>query len=241
MAETLFIADLHLSEERPAVTELFLRFLRERAADAEALYILGDLFDAWIGDDDDSQLANAVRDAIKSVTDRGTWVFVQAGNRDFLIGERFLRETGSEMLDETSVIDLAGQRTLMMHGDLLCTDDTDYQQARIMLRSPAFIAEFSAKSLPERRTLAVEYRRRSGEATSLKAEDIMDVNPHTVADYLRHHEASRLIHGHTHRPGCHSLELDGLEAQRWVLGEWNVDGATILSADNDGLNLERFR
>ncbi len=127
-----------------------------------------------------------------------------------------------------------------MHGDLLCTDDVEYQQARVMLRSPAFVADFQSKSLTERRALAGEYRRRSGEAVSLKAEDIMDVNPHTVADYLRHHEATRLIHGHTHRPGNETLTVNGVEARRWVLGEWSADGAMIVSAKDGEVRLERF-
>jgi UDP-2,3-diacylglucosamine hydrolase len=127
-----------------------------------------------------------------------------------------------------------------MHGDLLCTDDLDYQHARITLRSPAFIADFEAKPLDERRALAGEYRRRSGEAVSLKAEDIMDVNPHTVVDYLRHHEAQCLIHGHTHRPGSEVVTVDGTDARRWVLGEWMEDGAMIVSANGGEPKLEHF-
>lgn len=240
MAEALFIADLHLSDERPAVTELFLRFVHDRAAGAEALYVLGDLFDAWVGDDDDSNVAQTARSAIGSLTDRGVRVCLQHGNRDFLLGERFLRDTGSELLDETHVIDLGRQRTLLMHGDLLCTDDVDYQKARIMLRNPAFVADFAAKSLTERRALVAEYRRRSGEAVSLKAADIMDVNPRTVADYMRRHEVRRLIHGHTHRPGTETLTVADAQAKRWVLGEWRESGARVLSADDGACRLQDY-
>ena len=240
MAETLFIADLHLSDERPGVTELLLRFLDERAAEAEALYVLGDLFDAWVGDDDDSAVARTVRSAFKTLTEGGTRLHLQHGNRDFLLGERFCRETGCGLLAETHVVELAGQRTLLMHGDLLCTDDHDYQQARVMLRSPAFIAEFQARPLPERRALVKEYRRRSGEAVSLKAADIMDVNPRTVADYMRRHEVGRLIHGHTHRPGEEAIAIDGRPGRRWVVGDWLDEGATIVAVEADRLSSERF-
>ena len=240
MSEQLFIADLHLSAERPDTLALFLRFLSERASQADALYILGDLFDAWIGDDDDSALAEQVRTALSNLTHGGTALYIQHGNRDFLLGEDFLNATGARLLDETAVVDLDGQPTLLMHGDLLCSDDTDYQQARLMLRSPAFIQDFLSRPLAERAALAAEYRKRSGEATSLKAEDIMDVNPLTVADYLRHHDVLRLIHGHTHRPGQHEHDVAGRVAERWVLGEWHPDHGETLCARDGKLLRERF-
>jgi UDP-2,3-diacylglucosamine hydrolase len=221
VTEQLFIADLHLSSERPDTLALFLRFLAERAPQADALYILGDLFDAWVGDDDGSSLATQVQTALKDLTDTGTAVFIQHGNRDFLIGETFLQATGAQLLDEATVLQLGGKRTLLMHGDLLCTDDVDYQQARRMLRAPAFIADFLARPLAERVALAARYRQQSGEATSLKAEDIMDVSPLTVVEYARQHDAERLIHGHTHRPGRHVHQVDGREVERWVLSEWH--------------------
>ena len=240
MSEQLFIADLHLSAERPDTLALFLRFLSERASQADALYILGDLFDAWIGDDDDSALAEQVRTALSNLTHGGTALYIQHGNRDFLLGEDFLNATGARLLDETAVVDLDGQPTLLMHGDLLCSDDNDYQQARLMLRSPAFIQDFLSRPLAERAALAAEYRKRSGEATSLKAEDIMDVNPLTVADYLRHHDVLRLIHGHTHRPGQHEHDVAGRVAERWVLGEWHPDHGETLCARDGKLLRERF-
>lgn len=239
MAETLFVADLHLSAERPDTLALFLGFLEQRAPRADALYILGDLFDAWIGDDDDSSVAQQVRDALRHLIENDhTPVYVQHGNRDFLIGDTFVAQTGVHLLGETEVIDLDGTPTLLMHGDLLCTDDVDYQQARLMLRSPAFVQDFLSRPLTERAALAAEYRKKSGEATSLKAEDIMDVNADTVSDYLRHHDVSRLIHGHTHRPGEHQHPVQDRTAERWVLAEWHGDRGEALCASNGGLQRE---
>ena len=156
MQAKLFISDLHLSEQRPDTLALFQYFLRERVADTDELYVLGDLFDAWLGDDDDSALGDTVRAALRSVSARGTRVRIQHGNRDFLLGDRFAEESGCELLDETVVIDVGGEPTLLMHGDLLCTDDKDYQQARSTLRAPAFVAEFLARPLAERVAIAAD-------------------------------------------------------------------------------------
>jgi UDP-2,3-diacylglucosamine hydrolase len=237
--ETLIISDLHLSAERPRATEIFVRFARERAAAADALYIVGDLFDAWIGDDDDGALASTVREALRALTAQGVAVFFQGGNRDFLVGERFAAETGVRLIPELTVVDLYGTPTLLTHGDLLCTDDVDYQKARVMLRNPAFVADFLAKPLPARVALAAEYRRRSGEATSLKAEDIMDVTAGAVADAMRRHGVRRLIHGHTHRPALHTVTLDGEPAERVVLAEWHEDNGQCVSVSASGITVER--
>jgi UDP-2,3-diacylglucosamine hydrolase len=236
--ETLFISDLHLAAERPQAMALFLRFSRERAPRAEALYILGDLFDAWIGDDDDGALAAAVRGALRDLASGGVPVFFQGGNRDFLVGERFAAQTGVRLLPEFAVVDLYGTPTLLTHGDLLCTDDLDYQKARVLLRSPPFVADFLAKPLPARAALAAEYRRRSGEATSLKADDIMDVNADAVAAAMREHGVRRLIHGHTHRPAVHPMTLDGASAERIVLAEWHEDRGQCVSVTADGVAVE---
>jgi UDP-2,3-diacylglucosamine hydrolase len=236
---TLFISDLHLSAQRPGAVELFLRFARDRAVRASALYILGDLFDAWIGDDDESELAVAVRGALRAVTTAGAAVHFQAGNRDFLVGERFAAATGVVLLPEATVADVGGAPALLMHGDLLCTDDVDYQQARGLLRSPEFVADFLAKPLAARAAIAAEYRHRSGEATSLKAEDIMDVNPGAVVETMRAHGVRRLIHGHTHRPARHAFALDGVPAERIVLAEWHEHEGQCLSAGPRGLAIER--
>lgn len=236
--ETLFISDLHLAAERPKVTAIFLRFAGQRARQAEALYVLGDLFDAWIGDDDDGPLAVAVRQALRAVTAAGVPVFFQGGNRDFLVGERFAEETGVRLLPDFAVVDLYGTPTLLTHGDLLCTDDLDYQQARVMLRNPAFVADFLAKPLPARAALAAEYRRRSGEATSLKAEDIMDVNADTVSQVIRTHGVRRLIHGHTHRPAIHAVTVDGAPAERIVLAEWHDEAGRCVCVSAAGVTVE---
>lgn len=238
MAEQLFIADLHLSADRPDTLALFLDFLQRRAPQADALYILGDLFDAWIGDDDDSTMAQQVRGALRRLVDGGTAVYLQHGNRDFLIGDDFVTATGVQLLGETAVIDLGGVPTLLMHGDLLCTDDTEYQQARLMLRNPAFVQDFLSRPLPERAALASEYRKKSGEATSLKAEDIMDVNDDTVAAFMNDHHVTRLIHGHTHRPAEHRHPLQGRIATRWVLAEWHGDHGEMLRAKGQDLHRE---
>ena len=239
--ETLVISDLHLATDRPQATALFLRFARERARRAEALYILGDLFDAWIGDDDDGPLAVAVRQALHELSGCGVRVYFQGGNRDFLVGARFADETGIRLLPDYAVVDLYGTPTLLTHGDLLCTGDVDYQQARVMLRNPAFVADFLGKPLPARAALAAEYRRRSGEATSLKAEDIMDVNADTVVKEMRAHGVRHLIHGHTHRPAIHALQIDDEPAERVVLGEWHDDEGQCVAVTRNGVDVERVR
>jgi UDP-2,3-diacylglucosamine hydrolase len=226
----LLISDLHLSETRPAITERFLRFLRDQAPAADTLYILGDLFDAWVGDDSDDVLARSVRSALRAASG-GTRILLQHGNRDFLIGEDFAAETGIQLIPDEWVVSLGGVPTLLMHGDLLCTRDSDYLQARAMLRDPAFIADFLAKPLPQRIAIAREYRARSGEATSLKAEDIMDVTPEEVLRQLRRHGVNHLVHGHTHRQARHPLDLDGQPAERWVLGDWREESASALQID----------
>lgn len=228
MSDALIISDLHLSQQRPGTVALFLRFLQERARGSGALYILGDLFDAWIGDDNALPPAPEIIAALRRFTDGGGQLFVMHGNRDFLLGDAFAQATGCQLLPDPFVADLDGQRTLLMHGDLLCSDDTEYQQARQLLRSPEFIHDFIARPIEERVRLAAEYRRRSGEVTSLKSADIMDVNQQTVEHYLREHQVSRLIHGHTHRPAVHEFQLDGETARRYVLEDWHEKAASYL-------------
>ncbi len=234
LAESLFVSDLHLAAGRAPTTELFLGFLELRAARAEALYILGDLFDAWIGDDDREPPAGEVIAALRALTNGGTVVFLQRGNRDFLLGRRFERATGCRILPDPARLDLYGQPTLLMHGDLLCTDDLDYQRVRRRLRNPLVQALFLLRPLQTRRRLAADYRRRSGEATSLKAADIMDVSPATVMDYMGRHRVRRLIHGHTHRPGVHRFDLDGAAAERIVLGDWGAEHGPYLRVGPSG-------
>ena len=238
MTETLFISDLHLSGERPETVQRFLRFLQQRAPQADQLYILGDLFDAWIGDDLDLPPIPQIKQALQRLTGNGVPVSLMHGNRDFLIGERFCQETGAELLPDPTLIDLEGIPTLLMHGDLLCSDDLAYQAFRRQIREPAFIQAFLQQSIPDRLKTAAEYRTRSGEANSLKAEAIMDVNQQTVEDFMRDHDARRLIHGHTHRPDVHSFTLDGAEARRYVLADWDDDRAALLRISPEGWQSE---
>ncbi len=219
----LFIADLHLDPARPATVELFLRFLRERAAEADELYILGDLFEAWLGDDLIAPGYPPVLEAMKALSDGGTALFVMHGNRDFLLGEGFEAMSGARIIDEGTVIDLDGTLTLLLHGDTLCTDDLPYQQLRQMLRNPAWIADFLGKSADERVAFAKEVRERSKRETGEKAEAIMDVNAETVAQAMREAGVNRLIHGHTHRPGVHVTE----EGERFVVGDWGESGEVV--------------
>lgn len=232
---TLFISDLHLDSGRPEITQLFLAFL-ERARSAEALYILGDLFEAWIGDDDDSELAQTVRTALRSLSAHGSPVFLLHGNRDFLLGEAFAQQAGVTLLDDPTVIDLYGTRTLIMHGDLLCTDDHAYQQFRAQVHAPAWQQAVLAKPLSERRQLAATLRGESQQANAAKGMELMDVNEQTVFQTMREHGVRHLIHGHTHRPAVHDFELDGAPARRIVLGDW-YDQGSMLYCDREGCEL----
>ena len=228
MPETLFISDLHLDPERPVIKELFLEFLKNRAVRAEALYILGDLFEAWVGDDDDAPMNRAVCSALRACAESGTAVYVMHGNRDFLLGPVFAEQSGATLLDDPARIDLYGTPTLLMHGDLLCTDDTEYLTFRKMVRDPDWQSAMLAKPLEERRLMAQEMRASSREQTGGKPETIMDVNSDAVIDVMRAHQVTRLIHGHTHRPAVHELEVAGEVSQRIVLGDWYEQGSMLL-------------
>ncbi|MBL3529164.1 MAG: UDP-2,3-diacylglucosamine diphosphatase [gamma proteobacterium endosymbiont of Lamellibrachia anaximandri] len=241
MAETLFISDLHLSDDQPETVQLFLDFLERRAPGADRLYILGDLFDAWIGDDLEIEPAQRIKIALKRLYDSGSRILLMHGNRDFLLGEQFCAQTGAELIDDPTQIDLFGTATLLMHGDLLCTDDLPYQAFRRQVRDPAFITQFLSRTIPERIAIAQEYRAKSGEATSLKAAGIMDVNQTTVEQYMENRGVRRLIHGHTHRPGRHDFMLSGEKSSRFVLGEWHSDHAEILVASPKGLRVETIK
>ena len=239
MPVTLFISDLHLDPARPAITALFRDFLTSRAATAEALYILGDLFEAWLGDDDDSPDTRALTEALQQCTAGGTPVYVMRGNRDFLLGERFAEDSGVTLLEDPTVIELYGVPTLLMHGDLLCTDDTEYQAFRAQVRNADWQAALLAKPLAERQAIAREMRDASRAQTTGKPESIMDVNAHTVSDYLRQHHTLQLIHGHTHRPAMHDIELDGQAARRMVLGDWYTQGS-VLECTASGCTLQQL-
>lgn len=234
---THFIADLHLSGERPETIRLLLDYLGGRAREAEALYILGDLFEAWLGDDLILPEYPQVLEALKALNDSSTPVYVMHGNRDFLLGERFEQMSGCRLIDDPLVIDLHGTPTLLMHGDLLCSDDHAYMAMRQQLRDPQWIDAFLEKSAQERIAFARELRERSMKETGDKAESIMDVNPQTVVDYLQRYGVAQLIHGHTHRPGKHRHVLSNGEATRYVLPDWNP-GAELLVCDAQGCDNE---
>lgn len=229
MKPVLFISDMHLDPSRPAIAALFLEFLRRRASQAERLYMLGDIFEAWIGDDavppDHPVLAG-----LRNLTDSGVPVYVMRGNRDFLLGRDFAEVTGTTLLDDPTVIELGGEPVLLMHGDLLCTDDVEYQQFRAMVNDPNWQAGFLAKTVDERIELAKQARQESSSRNRMLAEGdagIMDVNQDEVESTMRRHNTLRLIHGHTHRPDIHHFRLDGQAAVRIVLGDWYDQGSVL--------------
>ncbi len=237
VSHSLFISDLHLTAERPAANERFFHFLKDTAARAEALYILGDFFEAWVGDDALAYpLHSAVAAALKALAERGVRVYVMHGNRDFLLGEDFCRASGAALLPEPHVADLYGQSTLLMHGDALCTDDVDYQHFRRMVRDSAWQAAFLRRPLAEREAMARELRNRSEQIKGDKRPEIMDVNAGAVEAAFRRHGARRLIHGHTHRPARHGVSVDGAACERWVLPDWYETGG-YLACDANGCRL----
>jgi UDP-2,3-diacylglucosamine hydrolase len=237
---SLFVSDLHLTEERPEANERFISFVEGKAREAEALYILGDFFEYWVGDDDLGDPFNAVIGGLLSnLTRTGVRLFFMHGNRDFLIGERFCAATGARLLPDPSVHEIEGVKTLVVHGDTLCTDDLEYQAWRRRARDPAFQAEFVAKPLAARRQAVLEMREKSRLVVQGKTADIMDVNDDAVREAMRSHGVRRLIHGHTHRPGRHTLEVDGERGERWVLPDWYGRGGYI-EVDRRGPRLVRF-
>ena len=236
--EILFISDLHLSLEKPEITRRFLAFLQNRAPKAIAVYILGDLFDAWIGDDDPTPPNHKIRKQLKQLTDSGTQVFLQPGNRDFLLGKQFCQDTGVTLLDDYQVIDLYGTPTLLTHGDLLCTDDLPYQAFRAKSHTPEWQQSVLSKPLLLRLLVARWYRIRSYFHKRKKSRDIMDVNQDTVIKVMHDHKSLRLIHGHTHRPDIHNFEINGQSAQRFVLAAWSNDAGGLLCWNSKGYQIE---
>jgi UDP-2,3-diacylglucosamine hydrolase len=218
----------------------FLDFLSSRAAGAEVLYILGDLFDAWIGDDHHNPAIDPIQAALLGLTQNGTDVRLMHGNRDFLIGQAFCSASGVELIPDPTLTEFAGERVLLMHGDLLCTDDHAYQAFRRQVREPRFIEQFLSLSIEERVRTAAEYRAKSGEANARKAEEIMDVNQQTVEATMLAQGAFRLIHGHTHRPALHKFDLQSREAWRCVLPEWQDHLGGVLCITEQGWRTESF-
>jgi UDP-2,3-diacylglucosamine hydrolase len=236
--EILFISDLHISLEKPEITRRFLSFLSDRAPKAAAVYILGDLFDAWIGDDDFTPPNNKIRTELKKLTDSGTQVYLQQGNRDFLLGNRFSMDTGVMLIDEYAVIDLHGTPTLLTHGDLLCTDDLPYQVFRAKSHNREWQQTVLSKPLFLRLLAARWYRIRSYFHKRKKNLEIMDVNQNTVVNIMRERQCLRLIHGHTHRPAVHTFKIGDQPAQRFVLAAWTKNAAEVLCWNNNGYRIE---
>jgi len=230
---TLFIADLHLHTEEPAITAGFLRFLRGEARGADALYILGDLFEAWIGDDDPEPLHREIASEIRALVNTGVPCYFIHGNRDFLLGKRFAAESGMILLPEEQRLELYGRPVLILHGDTLCTDDTGYQAFRAKVHQPWLQKLFLSMPLFIRRRIAARMRDGSKAANSHKTMNIMDVNPQAVADVMAKHQVQWLIHGHTHRPAVHELSANGQPAFRVVLGAWHEEGSMVkVTTDN---------
>jgi UDP-2,3-diacylglucosamine hydrolase len=227
---SLFVSDLHLSGRRPATAGLFLRFLAGPAAGCTSLYILGDLFDYWAGDDDQDDPFN--RQICAALAACPAAKYFLPGNRDFLAGDEFLAATGMTPLPDLCVRTIAGRPTLLLHGDTLCTDDTDYQAFRDTVRSAQWRKEFLGLPLAERRRQIERLRERSETEKQGKAHELMDVNGEAVAEAFRRHGADRMIHGHTHRQAAHELTIDGRACQRWVLGEWTATGNALACEDN---------
>lgn len=237
--QTLFISDLHLGHE-PSLINGFLGWLNSLDHSAlDALYILGDFFDAWIGDDEDSPAAQHVCTHLKQFSECVPTYFMR-GNRDFLIGEGFAQRTGVALLDDEHVIDLYGKPTLLMHGDSLCTLDQEYMTFRAMVRNPAWQQQVLSLPIEQRRQMAADLRSKSQSLNAMKAEDITDVTPEEVTKAMAHHQVQQFIHGHTHRPAVHDLFVQGKPATRWVLGDWHSTGWCI-QATADGLDLNEFQ
>jgi UDP-2,3-diacylglucosamine hydrolase len=224
---TLFISDLHLEAKRPEIGEQFLAFLAGEAREAEALYILGDLFEAWLGDDDPNPHYAGMKTAIREVADSGVPVFFMHGNRDFMIGEQFAAETGVTILNDPEIVDLYGDKVLLSHGDALCTDDVHYQQIRAMTRDPEWQDMMRVKPIQERIELAIQARKDSVAHGESLDDEITDVNQGAVEQTIREHGVDILLHGHTHRPAVHEVELDDRVATRIVLGDWNEQGSVV--------------
>ncbi len=230
----LFVADLHIAPERPDITEAFVRFCRGPAREAAELYILGDLFEVWIGDDDRGPAWDRAVETLAELTAAGVRTYFLPGNRDFLVGSAFARRTGVRLLDEITLIELYGQRTLLLHGDELCIDDVEHQAFRREVQDPAWRRAFLARPLAERREIAAGMRAASRESVQHKASATMDVSAEAVRAVTRDWQVERIIHGHTHRPARHDHIVDGHPLERWVLGDW-FEQASMLRADRNGL------
>ncbi|HLP97738.1 MAG TPA: UDP-2,3-diacylglucosamine diphosphatase [Sideroxyarcus sp.] len=238
MAYSLFISDLHLSANHAHSTELFLRFAADIAPKAEKLYILGDLFEYWAGDDDlNDPFHQQICSTLRGLSGGGTRLYIMHGNRDLLMGKALAQACGATLLTDPTLLDLYGTPTLLTHGDALCTDDIEYQRFREMVRNSAWQTQFLAQPLANRKSQIEGIRAQSEGEKQNKAMSIMDVNGEAVNALLRHYHYPRLIHGHTHRPARHMIHLDEHTCERWVLGDWD-NKANALRCDSDGIRRE---
>ena len=224
---TLFISDLHLEAERPDIGKQFLEFLETEASEAEALYILGDLFEAWVGDDDPNTHYFTIKRGLRKLSDKGVPLYFMHGNRDFMVGKEFANETGVAILPDPYRVDLYGHKVLLSHGDFLCIDDVQYQRVRKMTRDPNWQAAMRAKPLKERLRISEEARRQSLEQTLNLNMNIMDVNQEEVKKTIIEYGVDILLHGHTHRPDVHTVDLGNRKAKRIVLGDWYTQGSMV--------------
>lgn len=236
----LLISDLHLCATRPEISRLFLEFLRSPARHADSIYILGDLFEYWAGDDDlDDGFNASIISGLAEYTNDGHALYIMHGNRDFLLGESFAQACNGRLMDDPYSVDFYGTSTLLMHGDTLCTDDRDYQAVRAEVRGPAWRKNFLSMPLTQRKHQIEAFRLRSESEKKHKAPEIMDVSTAAVEAVLREHHYPRLIHGHTHRPGRHEHDVDGRTCERWVLADWYRSGS-YLRCDEDGCSPIQF-
>ena len=238
----LFVSDLHLAPQAPGAARLFLEFLGGRARAAEQLFILGDLFEVWPGDDcidDPDERFNAgIVEALRALGASGVAISVMHGNRDFLLGAAFCARSGARLLPDPYVLSLPAWQFVLAHGDALCTDDSDYQKFRAQVRDPAWRSDFLAKPLADRKAIASVLRRQSESSKREKAQSLMDVNPGTTDDFIRAHGYATFIHGHTHRAATHDHMVDGIHVERWVLGDWHEDRGDCLVWDGETLRRE---
>lgn len=235
----LFVSDLHLEDARPDITRAFFHLLDSFQDRIDELYLLGDIFEVWLGDDTPMQCADLLASRLRALADAGVRVHLMHGNRDFLIGEPYARRCGAYLITEPFALDIAGQPALLMHGDVLCTQDKDYQAFRQLVRNPAWQQAFLAKPLAERIAIGRSLRDQSQQSAKAKADYIMDVTEDEVVTVMERHQVTLLIHGHTHRPAVHPLQLQTGAATRMVLGDWYQKGWYIL-ADDSGARLEPF-
>lgn len=236
MSGEIFISDLHLHESRPHITQLFIRFLKKEAVNASALYILGDLFEFWVGDDNPDSHDRHVVNHLKNFSQSGTPLYIMHGNRDFLMGKQFAHDTGCQILEDPDIIRIDNQDILLMHGDLLCTDDTQYQKFRQEVRTRQWRDRVLSMPLADRLAWFQSLREDSRQSIQHKAAEIMDVNQNAVVRYMQDYHVDLLIHGHTHRPAIHHFQLDKTPATRIVLGDWYNQGSVLYL--DDGFHLE---